>query len=298
MMETGFARIRARLRRPLPLLKYIVLSIETHAFCAALAFFALIAFYPLSMLLLTVSKFALAWAPAESVIREGMRAYYPAGQEFVLRNLEASVQSYGQQMQVTAMAWILLGAAGFFIPLETAFNRLWGFHEGRAYWKNQVVGLLLTIGCLALAVLVVIITGGVHWAVENVVPFRFLKNAFNFVTLKVAALLFFVAAIFLFYKFLPNGRIKAGDVLPAALFAGLASEVVRIGFVALLPSMQLEKTQGPYRLSISFVLLAYFESFVVLGGAFLAAPATPGVAPAAPTSGVAPAVPGRPIRPT
>jgi hypothetical protein len=41
--------------------------------------------------------------------------------------------------------------------------------------------------------------------------------------------------------------------------------------------MQLYKTQGPYYLSISFVLLAYFESFVVLGGAFLAAPSPPGV---------------------
>jgi uncharacterized BrkB/YihY/UPF0761 family membrane protein len=297
MLETGFARIRGRLRRPLPLLKYIVLSIETHAFCAALAFFALIAVYPLSMLLLTVSKFVLQWPPAVSVIREGMLAYHPAGRQFV-HNLDASVQAYGEQMQITAMVWILLGAAGFFIPLETAFNRLWGFPDQRAYWKNQLVGLLLTIGCVGLAVLMVIMTGGLHWAVENFVPFRFLKNAINFITLKVAALTLFVTAIFLFYKFLPNGKIRAADVLPAALIAGLVSEVVRIAFALLLPGMQLEKTQGPYRFSISFVILAYFESFVVLGGAFLAAPAPPGVTtdaarPGAGTAGTPPAPPGR-----
>lgn len=42
--------------------------------------------------------------------------------------------------------WILLGGAGVFIPLETAFNQLWGFSEHRPYWKNQLVGLVRTGG--------------------------------------------------------------------------------------------------------------------------------------------------------
>jgi len=38
-----------------------------------------------------------------------------------------------------------------------------------------------------------------------------------------------------------------------------------------LPLLQLQTDQGPYYISVSFVLLAYFETFVLLGGMYLAA---------------------------
>jgi hypothetical protein len=58
-------------------------------------------------------------------------------------------------------------------------------------------------------------------------------------------------------------------------------------YLLALPFLDLQKSQGPYYISISFVLLAYFESFVVLAGAYLAArptgttglPSTNGSAP-------------------
>jgi hypothetical protein len=38
-----------------------------------------------------------------------------------------------------------------------------------------------------------------------------------------------------------------------------------------LPLLDLPKSQGPYYVSMSFALLAYFEAFVLLGGAYMAA---------------------------
>ena len=35
--------------------------------------------------------------------------------------------------------------------------------------------------------------------------------------------------------------------------------------------LSLQRSQGPYYVSVSFVLLAYVEAFVVLGGAYVAA---------------------------
>jgi uncharacterized BrkB/YihY/UPF0761 family membrane protein len=77
-----------------------------------------------------------------------------------------------------------------------------------------------------------------------------------------------MVTIFAFYKFLPNTRIDARQVLPAAILAGALAEIVRVIFVRIVPD--LGPTQGPFYVSVTFLLLVYFETFVVLGCAFLA----------------------------
>jgi uncharacterized BrkB/YihY/UPF0761 family membrane protein len=96
----------------------------------------------------------------------------------------------------------------------------------------------------------------------------------------VAAPCFAIVALFLFYRFLPNGPVRSADVLPAAVIAGVAAELMRWGYQILLPYLEVQKNQGPFYISISFALLAYFESFVVLAGAYLAAGAGPRALPA------------------
>ena len=63
--------------------------------------------------------------------------------------------------------------------------------------------------------------------------------------------------------------------MPAAVMAGVAAELMRWGYQIVLPYLQVPKNQGPFYISISFALLAYFESFVVLAGAYVAAGAGP-----------------------
>jgi hypothetical protein len=51
------------------------------------------------------------------------------------------------------------------------------------------------------------------------------------------------------------------------------AEIVKDVYVAVLPLMDIGSangSQGPFYVSVSFLILAYFETFVVLGGAFLA----------------------------
>ena len=69
-------------------------------------------------------------------------------------------------------------------------------------------------------------------------------------------------------------------MLPAAIAAGVVAEAVRLIYLLVLPLLDLPKSQGPYYVSMSFALLAYFEAFVLLGGAYMAAraPTSPGQA--------------------
>ncbi len=269
--EGALTRLVGHVRHPLPLLEHLVLRTQSHASCAALAFFALLGFYPLCVLLLWAFGDVLQWGAGETVIRETLREYYPEGQAFLVRNLEASVDQNRGEMTLATVFWILLGAAGVFIPLETALNSLWGTTEHRPYWRNQVVGFLLTGAGVLLAFLFVLLTAGLKGGLESLSLSPLLERASSYAALRLTALGVSFAAIFLLYRFLPNRSVSSREVLPAAVAAGIVAEAVRWVYLRALPLLGLQKSQGPYYVSVSFVLLAYFEAFVLLGGAFVAA---------------------------
>src|SRR5262245_48295757 len=149
------------------LLKHLGRRTEPHAYCGALAFFALVGFYPFATLLLWLARDVLHWPPAETVVLQTLREYYPEGKDFLLRNLDFTVNARGSTFNPVTIFWVLLGAAGIFIPLETAFNEVWEAREHRPYWKNQTVGFLLTSTCCGLAVVFVLATAGIQRLVET-----------------------------------------------------------------------------------------------------------------------------------
>jgi uncharacterized BrkB/YihY/UPF0761 family membrane protein len=236
----SWGRIGQELRNLFPLFRYLVLQTETHAFCLALACAALLGFFPASVVLLSLLRYVLHWDAAYNVLLDTLKIYFPTNQAFVIRNMVFVSQSFRSRTQLLSLVWVLLGSAGVFIPLETGFNRLWQVGEDRPYWMNQFIGFTLTLACAALALFFVAISTALH------------------------------AMIFALYRFLPNKKIETRQVLPAAVIAGVMGEVVRAIFSRILPYLRLTATQGPFSISVSFLLLVYFETFVVLGGAFLA----------------------------
>lgn len=261
-MAGDFTRVLLRQTvRPLPLLNRLLLSIETHALCGALAFFAMLGFYPLSLLLISLAKYALRSPDAHQVVRLAVQSYYPFGQEFLLRNLEASSSQLRGEISLVAVLWIFLGGAGVFIPLEMAFNRLWGFETSRSYWHNQLVGFVLTVAGWAIAVALVLLV--------SLAPAPYRPGALSVAAPTLAAL-----AIFLAYRLLPHGPVPGGIALAAAALTAAVCELVRWVFLLLLPWLDLARSHGPFQVSVSFLVFAYVESFVLLAGADIAAEAT------------------------
>ena len=251
---------RRRVAHPWPLVDYLLLTTQTHALCGSLAFFAMLGFYPLSLLLISLAKYVLRSPEVLGVVRLTLYSYFPEGQDFLLRNLETSSRLYGD-VTLLGTLWILLGGAGVFIPLETAFNQLWGFTRHRPYWHNQLVGLVLTTACWSLLVGLVLGLGRL--------PFGSRAPALPVVGVVVGAV-----ALFLVYRFLPHGGVPTAAVLPAAVFTALMAEGVRHVFLFVLPLLNLQDSHGPFRVSVSFLVFVYVEAFVLLGGASLAAEAT------------------------
>jgi YihY family inner membrane protein len=268
MVQNEFwLRLEREVKNLFPLFRYLVLQTETHAFCLALAGAALLGFFPACLVILAVFKNILRWDGAYGVVLDTVHAYFPMSQDAVVSALKGRAGLLGRHGQLGSLLWVLLGAAGVFIPLETGLNRLWKIQEDRPYWLNQIVGFTLTVVCIGLGLFFLSISAVLHQVVSYF-PFEIVRSLFRFFIIRITMTSLFIVAIFALYKFLPNRKIDANQVLPGAIVAGVMAEFVRVVYTHTVPNFA--PTQGPFAISVTFLLLVYFETFVVLGCAFLA----------------------------
>ena len=250
--------------------KYL-LRTEVHTFAFSVAANAILSFFPFVLLLLTLIRRVFRSPAMYEVVVQLLRDYLPAGQDFVIRNLNALVNAR-HQAQVFSLL-ILVTSTGIFMPLEVALNRIWRFPENRSYLGNQLIALGLAFGCGVLALLSIALTA------ENVVLLKtltfgrdfLLVRLLGFVIMKVFAVAASIAIFFLIYWLLPNGKVPARAVLPAAVIMGLLSEILKYSYILALPRLDFQEVYGPFALSASLMFWAFLSGLLMLTGAHLSA---------------------------
>jgi membrane protein len=251
--------------------KYL-LRTDVHTFAFSVAANSILSFFPFVVLLMTLIRRVFHSRVMYDVVIELLRDYLPAGQEFVIRNLNAMVNAR-HRVQVVALIILLVTSSGVFMPLEVALNRIWRFPENRSYFGNQLISLGLAFGCGVLALLSIAMTAG------NVALMGFLLRGHGtgfirlvgFVVMKVFAIAASIAIFFLIYWVLPNGKVPARAVLPAALIMGVLSEALKYGYILALPWLDFAEVYGPFALSVSMMFWAFLSGLLLLAGANLSA---------------------------
>src|SRR5271156_1745820 len=249
-----------------------MLRTEVHTFAFSVAANAILSFFPFLLLLMTLIRYVFHSRVMYGVVENLLRDYIPTGQEFVIRNLNALVGAH-HQAKVFSLAMLLITSTGIFLPLEVALNRVWGFRNNRTYLKNQLMSLGLVFACGSLALLSVGLTAG------NV---AFVKSALHgygawyvtlvdFLIMKTFSILASIGIFFLVYWLLPNGKVPARAVLPAAVLMGLLSEALKYAYVYALPRLNFAEVYGPFAISVSLMFWAFLSGMLLLTGAHLSA---------------------------
>lgn len=261
-------------RRPglvLSTLQYLMRT-EVHTYAFSVAAYAILSFFPFVMLMMTLIRRVFHSRVMYDVVVQLLRDYLPAGQEFVIRNLNSMVNSR-KSAQVASLIILLATSSGIFLPLEVALNRIWHFENNRSYLHNQVVSYGLAFACGALALLSIALTAG------PVASMEFLLRGYGsgvvriagFLMMKVFAIAASIAIFFLIYWVLPNGKVPARAVLPAAIITGLLSEALKYGYILALPWLNFAEVYGPFALSVSLMFWAFLTGLLLLAGANLSA---------------------------
>jgi YihY family inner membrane protein len=252
-------------------LKYL-LRTEVHTFAFSVAANSILSFFPFVVLLMTLIRRVFHSRVMYDVVLELLRDYLPAGQDFVIRNLNSMVNSR-QRVQVMSLIILLVTSSGVFLPLEVALNRIWRFERNRSYLGNQIVSLALAFACGVLALLSIALTAG------PVAFMEFLLRGYGtgfvrvvgFLMMKLFAIAASIAIFFLIYWLLPNGKVPARAVLPAAIIMGLLSEALKYAYILALPWLNFQEVYGPFALSVSMMFWAFLSGLLLLAGANLSA---------------------------
>jgi len=261
-------------RRPrlvISTIKYLTRT-DVHTFAFSVAANSILSFFPFVVLLMTLIRRVFHSRVMYEVVLQLLRDYLPAGQDFVIRNLNSMVNSR-QRVQAVSLVILLITSSGVFLPLEVALNRIWRFENNRSYLGNQLISLGLAFACGALALMSIALTAG---------PVAFMEFVFQgygtgfvrlvgFLTMKVFAIGASIAIFFLIYWLLPNGKVPARAVLPAAIIMGLLSEALKYAYILALPWLNFQEVYGPFALSVTLMFWAFLSGLLLLAGANLSA---------------------------
>jgi membrane protein len=267
---TRWARARYYWRLAVSTVQYLSHT-EVHTFAFSVAANAILSFFPFVLLLMHLVLRVFHSPAMYRVILELLRDYLPAGQEFVIRNLNA-MASARSRVQVYSFVILLITSTGVFMPLEVALNRVWRFPKNRSYLGNQLISLGLAFASGILALLSIALSAG-NTALLRLF-FRhdiFLISALGLITAKVSATMASMAIFFLIYWALPNGKVPAQAVLPTAIIMGLLSEILKYSYILALPRLNFQEVYGPFALSVSMMFWAFLSGLLLLAGAHLSA---------------------------
>ena len=269
----------AGLPKPLPRRPGLVLSTvkyltrtDVHTFAFSVAANSILSFFPFVVLMMTVIRRVFHSRVMYEVVLQLLRDYLPAGQDFVIRNLNSMVNSR-QRVQFVSLVILLVTSSGIFLPLEVALNRIWRFQNNRSYLGNQLISLGLAFACGVLALMSIALTAAPVAFMEFVLQgygTGFIRLV-GFLIMKVFAIGASIAIFFLIYWLLPNGKVPARAVLPAAVIMGLLSEALKYAYILALPWLNFQEVYGPFALSVTLMFWAFLSGLLLLAGANLSA---------------------------
>jgi membrane protein/epoxyqueuosine reductase len=224
-------------------------------------------------MMFTIARLVFHSVAMESAISDMIHYFLPAGQQFVSKNMEIVAHAHSG-VRVASVIMLLISSTGVFLPLEVALNRVWGITKNRSYVMNQLVSLGLAAGIGTVAMISVAITA----AQQSGLKLLFLGHTDNVVysffshwLLQISAAGASILLFFLIYWVLPNRKLPIRAVLPTAVVIGLAWELCKMLYVAVLPWMDLQKVYGPFSVSVSLMLWAFITGLLLLAGAHYSA---------------------------
>ena len=238
---------------------------------ASIAYYSLLALFPLLLLLLGVSGIFIRRYELSGRLALVLGHYLPIKAELIMRNLVSISRAYGS-ISIVSFLLLLWSSSGVFLPLEQALNRAWEVEKRRSWWRRRLLALEMAgiFGFLALlSTLLVGMRKYTHvwlstWVARSLLPFaEFLyRGIFVAATFAVTLSMFLI----LFGR-LPNRPMSFRQAFPGALLTALLWQAARGLFTHLLPFFNYRQVYGSIGVVVALMTWVYISSAVMLFGA-------------------------------
>lgn len=238
---------------------------------AALTYYALLALFPLLLLLVSTASFFVSEQLALDTVMRWARNYLPGIEQQVMPILREVVTMRGPATLIGFLA-LLWSASGVFDVVQQALDRAWQVAERRSFWLQRAysIGVIALLGGMLLLSMVVSSASVdfFYWLLGD-------ANAGEAVTRTMANWIAFAlswAAFFLLYKFFPHTRVSWRAALLASIAAALSWQVAKYGYgVYLTWFARYNLVYGSLGAIIGLLFWGYISAMILLFGAELSA---------------------------
>jgi len=269
---------------------------NSFAVSASIAYYSLLALFPMMLLLLGVSGAFIRRYELSGRLALVLEHYLPVRRDFIMTNLVSISRAYGR-VSILSFLLLLWASSGVFLPLERAFNQAWGVEKRRPWWRRRLLALEMAGIFGVLALLSTLLVGTRRyadawlktWVAGALLPLAQLlyRGVFVAATFAITLLMFLVI-----FERLPDRRLSLRQVFPGALLTALFWQAVRWLFFRLLPMFNYRQVYGSIGVVVALMTWVYISSAVMLFGAQVSRSLyrtwlarEPGVGAATPTAG-------------
>ncbi len=243
---------------------------ETGIMAAAIAYYALLSLFPITLLSIAIASFSLGPVIEQQLIIQRLEFIAPALGQLLGDNINAIIQTRGPVTGV-ALVGLIWSASTVFYTLTLTLNEIWGIKRRRAVWKRRGLALLFVLTFVGPALFLVAFAGSMIADLRPWLPdsWLWIKGGISL----ALALVLDIAAFMTLYLLLPHGGATWRELLPGAIGGGLLWELAKkvfLSFVATYISVS-NLVYGSVAAIIAFLTWAYLTSLIFLFGAYLSA---------------------------
>ena len=237
-----------------------------YTMAAAIAYYTLFSFFPLVLLMITVSSFFFSSATAQKEVIAWAERYIPTSGELIRANIGQVLRVRGTA-SIVALLGLLWSASGVFTALDRVINRAWDVTELRPFWQQKLLAFSMMVGAGGLLLVSIVSTTFFNVIRRLRLPltgWRLFGNLLSTLLPVTLTILIFL----LLYKILPNTTVRWSDVWPGALLTGLGWELAKYLFTWYLTNFaSYNLVYGSLALLIAFLAWSYYTGVVLILGA-------------------------------
>jgi membrane protein len=235
---------------------------------AAIAYFALLSLFPLTLLTISIASFTLGPLMNQQLIVQKLEFIAPALGQMLGQTIDEIIRARGPVTWV-ALVGLIWSASTIFYTLTQTLNEIWANPRSRPVWKRRGLAILFVLTFVGPALFLASFAGSMianlrTWLPDQIIP---IGGGISF----VVAILLDVALFMALYIMLPHGTSTWREILPGAIGAGLLWELAKkafLFFVSTYISVS-NLVYGSVAAIIAFLAWAYLSGLIFLFGAYL-----------------------------
>jgi membrane protein len=235
---------------------------------AAIAYFALFALFPFTLLSIAIASFSFGSLVDQHLIIQRMEFVAPALSQLLGQNIDEIILARGAVTSVAVLG-LIWSSSTIFYTLTHTLNEIWRTPQSRPFWKRRGTAILFVLLLVGPILFLALFIGSMIASIRMLLPDQIIpiSDGISF----VVAIVLNVALFMVLYLMLPHGPARWREILPGAIGAGLLWELAKkafLFFVSTYISVS-NLVYGSVAAIIAILTWAYLSAVIFLFGVYL-----------------------------